>query len=82
MITFIVVGSFQNNMSALDFLVLISIGLLGMAMKELNWPRSAFALGFVLGPSLEKYFFLSYQIAGWSWSTASSGRRNLERSRV
>ena len=66
-VTFIVVGSFQNNMSAFDFVVLITLGVLGMAMKELNWPRAAFALGFVLGPSLEKYFFLSYQIAGWSW---------------
>ena len=36
-------------------------------MKELNWPRSAFALGFVLGPALENYFFLAYQISGWSW---------------
>jgi TctA family transporter len=68
-VTFIVVGSFQNNASALDFAVLVALGLLGMAMKELNWPRSAFALGFVLGPTLEKYFFLSYQIAGWSWLT-------------
>jgi putative tricarboxylic transport membrane protein len=54
-------------MSVLDFAVLLGIGLLGMAMNELNWPRSAFALGFVLGPHLEGYFFLSYQIWGWSW---------------
>lgn len=66
-VTFIVVGTFQNAMTALDFVVLLGIGILGMAMKELNWPRSAFALGFVLGPLLEKYFFLSYQIAGWGW---------------
>jgi TctA family transporter len=65
--TLMVVAAFQTNMSVLDFVVLLGIGLLGMAMNELNWPRSAFALGFVLGPSLERYFFLSYQIWGWSW---------------
>ncbi|CCV10374.1 tripartite tricarboxylate transporter permease [Mesorhizobium sp. STM 4661] len=68
-ITFIVVGAYQTNMSALDFVLLVLIGAVGMAMKELNWPRSAFALGFVLGPSLESYFFLAYQISGWAWLT-------------
>lgn len=66
-VTFIVVGAFQTNMSALDIGVLLLLGLLGMAMKELNWPRAAFSLGFVLGPRLEGYFFLSYQISGWAW---------------
>lgn len=66
-VTFIVVGAYQTNMSAFDFALVISVGAVGMAMKELNWPRSAFSLGFVLGPSLENYFFLAYQISGWSW---------------
>jgi TctA family transporter len=66
-LTFVVVGAFQNNMSAFDFATLVLLGIAGMAMKELNWPRSAFALGFILGPTLEKYFFLAYQISGWSW---------------
>ncbi|TRC96005.1 tripartite tricarboxylate transporter permease [Mesorhizobium sp. WSM4303] len=66
-ITFIVVGAYQTNMSAFDFLLVMLVGAVGMAMKELNWPRSAFSLGFVLGPSLENYFFLAYQISGWAW---------------
>ena len=66
-LVFMVVGSFQANMSALSFVVLALLGFLGMAMKELNWPRSAFSLGFVLGPSLESQFFLTYQIHGWGW---------------
>jgi TctA family transporter len=66
-VTFIVVGAFQNNMSAFDFATLILLGVIGMAMRELNWPRSAFALGFILGPTLEKYFFLAHQISGWAW---------------
>jgi TctA family transporter len=66
-ITFMVIGCYQNNMSVLDFLLFGGIGFLGMAMKELNWPRSAFSLGFVLGPTLERNFFLAYQIHGWEW---------------
>ncbi|MER8806388.1 tripartite tricarboxylate transporter permease [Mesorhizobium australicum] len=66
-VTFIVVGAYQTNMIAFDFALVIGVGAVGMAMKELNWPRSAFSLGFVLGPSLENYFFLAYQISGWSW---------------
>jgi hypothetical protein len=66
-ITFVVVGAFQSSMSVYDFLTLLLLGAIGAAMKELNWPRSAFALGFILGPTLEKYFFLAYQISGWSW---------------
>lgn len=66
-LVFMVIGSYQANMSALSFVVLGLLGFLGMVMKELNWPRSAFSLGFVLGPSLESQFFLTYQIHGWGW---------------
>lgn len=66
-LVFMVIGSYHANMSTLSFVVLGLLGFLGMAMKELNWPRSAFSLGFVLGPSLESQFFLTYQIHGWGW---------------
>lgn len=64
---FMMIGCYQNNMSTMDFLLLGGMGFLGMAMKELNWPRSAFSLGFVLAPTLEQNFFLAYQIHGWGW---------------
>lgn len=66
-LAFMIVGAYQASMSPLGFVVLGLLGFLGMAMKELNWPRSAFSLGFVLGPSLESQFFLTYQIHGWDW---------------
>lgn len=68
-VAFMLVGAFQNNMSLYDLLLLGGIGFLGMVMKELNWPRSAFALGFVLAPMLEQNFFLAYQIHGVRWLT-------------
>lgn len=66
-LTFMMVGCYQDSMSVFDFFLLGGVGFLGMAMKELNWPRSAFSLGFVLGPMLEQTFFLAYQIHGWGW---------------
>ncbi len=66
-LAFMIVATYQASMSPLGFVVLGLLGFLGMAMKELNWPRSAFSLGFVLGPSLESQFFLTYQIHGWGW---------------
>jgi hypothetical protein len=44
-------------------------GLLGLVMRRLGWSRPAFALGFVLAPNLERFFFLSWQISGWNWLT-------------
>lgn len=66
-LTFMMIGCYQDSMSIFDFFLLGGIGFLGMAMKELNWPRSAFSIGFVLGPTLEQNFFLAYQIHGWQW---------------
>lgn len=64
---FITLGAFQTHASIADIVVLLGFGALGMFMKSNGWPRAAFALGFVLGPSVERYYFLSYQISGNSW---------------
>ena len=64
---FLATGAFQANRMALDLVMLIAFGILGLVLKRLSWPRPAFALGFVLAPNLERFFFLSYQISGWAW---------------
>jgi len=66
-LTFILIAAFNVNKSSMDFMLLLVFGLLGVLMWHLNWPRAAFALGFVLGPNLERFFFLEYQISGWGW---------------
>lgn len=66
-LVFITVGAFHSHKEVLDFVVLLGFGALGLTMKRLGWPRPAFVLGFVLGPNLERFFGLSYQISGWSW---------------
>jgi putative tricarboxylic transport membrane protein len=68
-VVFIAFGAFQENANPMDIVVLVVFGILGTGMKAYGWPRAAFSLGFVLGPSLERYFFLSYQLSGWSWLT-------------
>lgn len=64
---FVTLGAFQNNVTWIDCAVLVTFGFLGFFMKERGWSRAAFSLGFVLGPSIERYFFLSYQILGNDW---------------
>lgn len=66
-LVFVTLGAFQSAHDPRDFAALLGFGALGMAMKGLGWSRPAFALGFVLGPNLERFFFLSHQISGWSW---------------
>ncbi|MCW5716311.1 MAG: tripartite tricarboxylate transporter permease [Bauldia sp.] len=68
-IVFVAVGAFVVKKDVLDLAFLISFGLLGIVMHNLSWPRAAFALGFVLGPNLERFSFLTLQLSGWSWLT-------------
>ncbi|PWW03497.1 TctA family transporter [Hoeflea marina] len=66
-LVFVTLGAFQTHASFADIVVLVGFGILGHFMAQGNWPRAAFSLGFVLGPSIERYFFLSYQIVGTDW---------------
>jgi len=68
-LTFVVLGAFHVNKDPRDIVMLLVFGAIGITLKRLGWSRPAFALGFVLGPNLERFFFLSYQISGWDWLT-------------
>ena len=60
----ITLGAFQTNGRLADIAVLCGAGALGMTMKAGGWSRAAFSLGFVLGPTVERYAFLSYKLHG------------------
>ena len=64
---FVALGAFQVGKDFRDLATLLVFAALGMAMKRYGWSRPAFTLGFVLGPNLERFFFLSYQLTGWVW---------------
>ena len=61
-LVFIVFGALQANHDGMDLVVLVCFGVVGILMKELNWPRAPLALGFVLGPSLERFSFPTSQL--------------------
>ncbi len=61
------IGAYLTTRDPRDFVVLLVFSALGLAMKRYGWSRPAFTLGLVLGPNLERFFFLSWQISGWSW---------------
>lgn len=65
-LVFVILGAFQSSASVQDIVVLLCFGIVGMLMKAREWPRPALALGFVLGELVERNFFLSWQIFGWS----------------
>lgn len=65
-LVFVILGAFQSSASVGDLAVLACFGVVGMLMKARGWPRPALALGFVLGELVERNFFLSWQIFGWS----------------
>jgi putative tricarboxylic transport membrane protein len=60
----VTVGALQTNTRIEDIIVLCLAGTLGFIFKAGGWSRAAFSLGFVLGPTIERYFFLSYQLYG------------------
>lgn len=65
-LTLIVLGAFTTHLRVEDLVLLVMFGGLGMLMKANGWSRAAFALGFMLGPNIERYYFLSAQLNGLS----------------
>lgn len=68
-LVFVVLGAFHTNKDNLDLVLLLIFGAFGMTLKKMGWSRPAFALGFVLGPNLERFFVLTHQISGWDFLT-------------
>jgi TctA family transporter len=61
------IGAFESKKSLLDFNTLIAFGVLGWLMKRAGWPRAPLLVGFVLAIPIERNFWLTYQLHGWSW---------------
>ena len=61
-LSFVVIGALSEHMDFRDILLLMAAGAVGWIMRIRSWSRAAFSLGFVLGPNLERYFFLTGQL--------------------
>jgi putative tricarboxylic transport membrane protein len=60
----VLAGIYVATLSALNFIVALAFGLLGLAMKRYGYSRPALLLGFVLGGLFENYSLLSIKIYG------------------
>jgi len=61
-LSFIVIGALREHVDIRDVALLMIAGGIGIIMRNRAWSRAAFSLGFVLGPSVERYFFLTGQM--------------------
>ena len=61
------VGAYSANASPLDLLVLLIFGAVGLAAVRWGWPAPPLLLGLVLGPILERNYFLAYSLSGYAW---------------
>jgi len=64
LLSVILTGSFVVHSSWFDMIVALVFGLLGYVMKNLDYSRPAFIIGFVLGLMVERNLFLSVKLYG------------------
>jgi TctA family transporter len=64
LLTIILTGSFVIHSTWSDMIVALVFGLLGYAMKRLDYSRPAFIIGFVLGLMVERNLYLSLKLYG------------------
>ena len=61
------VGAYTTHNDALDIVVMLAFGAVGWGAIRFGWPRAPFLLAFVLGPTVERYLFLSHQLYEWAF---------------
>lgn len=67
LIVILVIGSYQTSAHFGDILLFLGIGVLGLVLKRLNWPRAPFLIGFVLSAAIERYLWLSISRYDAEW---------------
>lgn len=63
-----ILGTYATNNTAFDVWVLVGAGLLGVAMRTTGVPVAPLALGFILGPGLERALRQSLILGHNDWS--------------
>ncbi len=53
---FAVIGAYSVRSSMLDVYILVAVGLLGYALRKLDFQLAPLVIGLVLGPEIEKHF--------------------------
>ena len=65
LIPMVFIAAFQTSEHWGDILVVCGMGILGLVMKWLGWPRPPLILGFILGPIIERNLWPSIQVWGF-----------------
>jgi putative tricarboxylic transport membrane protein len=60
-------GAYEATQVYADFIVLLMFGVVGWLMKQGGWPRAPLLVGFVLSDPIERNFWLTNQLHGWTW---------------
>jgi TctA family transporter len=64
LIVTLLIGTYATSGHIMDVVTLLLFGILGLAMKELNYSRPCFLVGFVLTPMVETYLHISLRAHG------------------
>jgi putative tricarboxylic transport membrane protein len=67
-VLFAIVGSYSLSNNPFDIVVMIAFGVLGFAMKRLDFSAAGLILGLVLGPLAEKSLRQSLTLSRGDWS--------------
>jgi TctA family transporter len=65
--TILAAGTLYSTANAAGVGLLIGFGILGWFMKAHDWSRPALLLSFILGPLIEKYYFHTMMMYGYTW---------------
>jgi putative tricarboxylic transport membrane protein len=61
-----VVGAYATTNNLADVIVAVAFGVLGVVMTKFGYSRVPLVIGFVLGPLVERYTFLAWNLYGTS----------------
>jgi putative tricarboxylic transport membrane protein len=67
-VLFAVLGAYSLNNNPFDVIIMVAFGLLGFAMKRLDYSAAGLILGLVLGPLAEKSLRQSLTLSHGDWS--------------
>lgn len=64
LLVLVVIGAYTADKNIVDIVLLFVFGVLGILMQYLNYSRPALILGFILGPIIETYLYISVNAYG------------------
>ncbi len=67
-VIFVLMGAWSGGRMG-DWYTLLVFGAIGVVLKNLDWPRAPFVLGFILGPIMENSLHISIRAYGVEWMT-------------